>query len=533
MAFLLWHAVRASAQQFAQRRAVQDVDSAISYAELERDSNRFAGLLGSWGISRGDRVAILMPKSVRSVICMIGTNKAGAAYVPVDPAAPAARSAFIVGNAAARVLVTNSRLLDVLAELLPQLTKVEHIIVADLDTAEAPRAVITTHTWSATTGSAEARANAATTEDDPAYFLYTSGSTGTPKGVVISHRNALTFVNWGLETYRPRPDDRFSNHAPLHFDLSVFDIYCALHTGASVHLVPDRIAPFPLELARWIEETGITIWYSVPSALIRLLQLGQLERFEYKQLRVMNFAGEVFPVKHLRPVMDRFKHAAFYNLYGPTETNVCTYLAVPRPLPEEISELSIGHACLNFDAFAVTEDGKKAALGQEGELVIRGPGVALGYWGLPERTAQSFVQNPLHTDYVDLAYRTGDMVTMAADGSFAFLGRRDHMVKTRGYRVELGEIEHVLHQHKGVNAAAVFSVPDEDIGARLWAAVVPEGSLNSEDLIRFCKTRLPHYAIPENFVIVSEMPRTSTGKVDRRTLADSLVPANGSKAKHA
>jgi amino acid adenylation domain-containing protein len=533
MGFLLWQAVSASARQHPQREAVHDADRSITYEELERESNRLAALLTSWGVGRGDRVALLMPKSVRSVITMVGTGKAGAAYVPVDPAAPVARSAFIIGNAGARVLFTSKRLLGLLGDLLPQLDKVQTIIVADLDSAQAPAASIPTHTWHVVGQTAAGTANPATIEDDPAYILYTSGSTGTPKGVVISHRNALTFVDWGLDTYHPQPDDRFSNHAPLHFDLSVFDIYCALHTGASVHLVPDRLAPFPMELARWIEETRITIWYSVPSALIRLLQQGQLERFDYKNLRVLNFAGEVFPVKHLRPVMERFPHARFYNLYGPTETNVCTFLEVPRPLPPEITDLSIGHACSNYDAFAVAEDGKRAGLGQEGELVVRGPGVALGYWGLPERTAQSFVQNPLHSDFIDLAYRTGDIVTTAADGSFTFLGRRDHMVKTRGYRVELGEIEHVLHQHSGVNAAAVFAVPDEDIGARLWAAVVPEGSLTSEDLVGFCKTRLPHYAIPENFVLVPEMPRTSTGKVDRRTLADSLVQSTGNRGTHA
>ena len=526
MGFLLWHAVSASARSHAAREAVHDADKTITYAELERESDRFAALLASWGVGRGDRVALLMPKSVRSVITMIGTSKAGAAYVPVDPAAPVARSAFIIGNAGARVLVTSKRLLGLLHEQLPQLARVQTIIVADVDD-DAPPADISTVAWSAVSGTQPGSPNPDTIEDDPAYILYTSGSTGTPKGVVISHRNALTFVEWGLDVYRPQPDDRFSNHAPLHFDLSVFDIYCALHSGASVHLVPDRLAPFPMELAKWIEETRITIWYSVPSALIRLLQQGQLERFQYKQLRVLNFAGEVFPVKHLRPVMERFAYARFYNLYGPTETNVCTYLEVPRPLPEEITDLSIGRACANFDAFAVTENGQRAQIGEEGELVVRGPGVALGYWGLPERTAQSFVQNPLHSDFVDLAYRTGDIVTTAADGSFTFLGRRDHMVKTRGYRVELGEIEHVLHQHTGVNAAAVFAVPDDDIGARLWAAVVPVDHLTAEDLVGFCKTRLPHYAIPENFVLVPDMPRTSTGKVDRRSLAESLLQSTG------
>ena len=533
MSFLLWQDVNQSARTYPDRPAVQDAERVLTYADLKLESDRLSGLLQARGIGRGDRVAILMPKSVRSVVTMVGVSKAGATYVPVDPAAPAGRSAFIIGNAGARVLVTSKRLLNELDTFLPQLKNLQLILVADLDGPDLPSGTVTTLSWQHVTHVAPAEPARTTIEDDPAYILYTSGSTGTPKGVVISHRNALTFVQWAITTFGVQHTDRLSNHAPLHFDLSVFDIYGALHTGACVCLVPDRLAPFPLELARWIEQTRITIWYSVPSALIRLLKQGQLERFTFAQLHTIFFAGEVFPVKYLREVMNSFPSAAFHNLYGPTETNVCTFYSVPRPLPEEITDLSIGQACANFDAFALTDDGQRAGIGQEGELVVRGPGVALGYWGLPERTAQSFVQNPLHSDFVDLAYRTGDIVIVAADGSFTFLGRRDHMVKTRGYRVELGEIEHVLHQNSNIGAAAVFAVPDEEIGARLWAAVVTEQPLTADELVAFCKTRLPHYAIPEHFALVSELPRTSTGKVDRQTLRASLIPSSESKVSHA
>jgi amino acid adenylation domain-containing protein len=533
MAFLLWHGVSNCAAKYADRSAVHDATVAVTYAQLEEDSARMAALLHAWGVGRGDRVAILMPKSVRSVITMIGVSKSGAAYVPVDPGAPAARSSLIISNARVRVLVTSRRLLAALEEFLPQLTSIEHIIVADADYGDAPPAAVSTSTWAKVTQSEPVLPRVQATEFDPAYILYTSGSTGTPKGVVISHRNALTFIDWARETFDVANSDRLSNHAPLHFDLSVFDIYCALHSGASVHLVPDRIAAFPMELARWINDTRITIWYSVPSALIRLHKQGALERFQFEQLRMVPFAGEVFPVKHLRPVMDCFRHAMFYNLYGPTETNVCTWLAVPRPLPEEITDLSIGHSCANFEAFAVTSNGSLAEVGQEGELLVRGPGVALGYWGLPERTAQSFTQNPLHSDYIDLVYRTGDIVIVAADGSFTFIGRRDHMVKTRGYRVELGDIEHALHQHPAVAAAVAFAVPDDEVGARLWAAVVPEAPLTAAELTTFCNARLPHYSVPEQIVLVTDLPRTSTGKVDRQALSRSIIQSEGSQLSHA
>src|SRR5262249_21575276 len=248
------------------------------------------------------------------------------------------------------------------------------------------------------------------------YLLYTSGSTGNPKGVILSHRNAMTFVEWGADTFGVTEQDRLSNHAPLHFDLSVFDIYVALRCGACVDLVPDEIAPFPIELARWIEAERISIWYSVPSALTRLLLHGQLERFEYTALRHVLFAGEVFPVKYLRDVMSRLPHGTFSNLYGPTETNVCTYYTVPRLAPDRTEEIPIGRACANTEVFAVDETGRVVGPGETGELLVRSPTVMLGYWGLPEKTAQVLVANPLQSAYHEPVYRTGDFVRPTADG---------------------------------------------------------------------------------------------------------------------
>jgi amino acid adenylation domain-containing protein len=521
MNHLLWHSAIARAEEYGDCPAVEDANGTLTYAQLAADSGRFAARLGSWGVGSGDRVALWLPKSTRAVTAMLGTSRAGAAYVPVDPATPPARAATIIGNAAARVLVTTARLLGSIAGGRGALPDISHIILVGADHA-ADEDVMS---WRSALSLDAPVPTPHSVETDPAYILYTSGSTGTPKGVVISHRNALTFIDWAAGLCAVQPGDRLSNHAPLHFDLSVFDIYVALQGGACVLLVPDGIAPFPMELARWIEEKQITIWYSVPSALIRLHGHGQLGRFAFGSVRIVLFAGEVFPVRHLREVMAHFPAARFFNLYGPTETNVCTYYPVPRPLPEGVADLPIGHACANFDAFAMTAEGHRVQVGAEGELVVRGPGVMLGYWGLPERTRESLAQNPLHDDYTDLVYRTGDIVRVEPDGSFAFLGRRDHMVKTRGYRVELGEIEYVLHQHEAVGSAVVVAVPDEEFGARLWAAIVPaaDESVTGPQLASHCMERLPRYAVPERFCMVRELPHTSTGKIDRQSLLQSLL----------
>jgi amino acid adenylation domain-containing protein len=354
--------------------------------------------------------------------------------------------------------------------------------------------------------------------------LYTSGSTGMPKGVVLSHRHALTFVEWGVRTFAVTPEDRLSNHAPLHFDLSVFDIYVSLHTGACVHIVPDDVAPFPPKLAQWMDEERITVSYSVPSALIRLLGHGNIERFEYRALRAVLFAGEVFPMKYLLQLMQRWPHARYYNLYGPTETNVCTYYEVPADIPADAKEIPIGAAISNCECFAIDDQGKVVQPGGSGELYVRGPLLLLGYWNQPAKTTEMLVPNPIQTAYPEMAYRTGDICRMDSDGNYWFTGRRDHMVKSRGYRIELGDIEAALYKHEGINEAVLVAVPDEEVGARLHAFVVPHApSLGEKELASFCSSQLPRYMVPEFFWFETELPKTSTGKIDRQALSRRLA----------
>lgn len=521
MSYLLWHVVRDAARAHPHRLAVSDGRDELTYAELEADSLRVAGLLVAAGVRPGDRVGILAAKSVRCVAAMVGVLRAGASYVPVDPKGPGPRSKYILANAGVRFLVTQAGLVRSvgLQPGVDGIPEASRILLLD---DQAPQAALEAgervQAWADLPEPAREGDLPLRNEFDPAYMLYTSGSTGQPKGVVISHRNALTFVEWARKAFELGPDDRLSNHAPFHFDLSVLDLYGAFSAGASVHLVPDRAAPFPGVLAQWIQETGITVWYSVPSALIRILLHGDPGRFGFEALRAVLFAGEVFPLKHLRGVMEMFGSAAFHNLYGPTETNVCTHYPVPRPIPEEMTDLPIGPACPNMEAFALTDEGRKGAVGDEGELLVRGPCVMLGYWGLPERTAQSMIQNPLHSDFVDPVYRTGDRVRVLPDaGAFQFLGRRDHMVKVRGHRVELGEIEQAFLSHEGVREVAVVVFEDDEVGARLHAAVVPADGveLDRAALSRHGLERLPRYAVPEAITFLDDLPRTSTGKTDR------------------
>ncbi|MGI9629082.1 MAG: amino acid adenylation domain-containing protein, partial [Longimicrobiales bacterium] len=425
MSFLLFQEVLDAARRYPDRLAISDGKEELTYAELDQVSSRVGATLQRAGIGAGDRVGVLASKSTRCFAAILGASRAGGCYVPVDPRGPATRSRYILENAEIDFLITESRPFE-RAGCVPGkdgIPELGRILWVDEAASNSPGRI----TWDGLDDPASL-SSPDQNQLDPAYFLYTSGSTGTPKGVVISHLNARTFVEWGRETFSLSPEDRLSNHAPFHFDLSVFDLYGALTSGASVHLVPDAIAPFPGALAKWIHEKGITVWYSVPSALVRILDQGDSSRFSYPQLRAVLFAGEVFPIRKLREVMGVFPTARFHNLYGPTETNVCTHFEVPRPLPADVADIPIGASCPNMEAFGLSDDGARCTEGQVGELVFRGPCVMLGYWGLPQLTAESLVQNPLHDRYIDPIYRTGDRVRALAGGSFQFLGRTDHMV---------------------------------------------------------------------------------------------------------
>jgi amino acid adenylation domain-containing protein len=362
-------------------------------------------------------------------------------------------------------------------------------------------------------------------ETDLAYILYTSGSTGDPKGVMISHRTIFTFINWCSDTFQLTPADRVTSHAPIHFDLSTFDIYVALKAGATVVLVPETLSVFPIQLVRLLQEERITVIYMVPSILTLMVNYGNLAKHDLSALRLVLFAGEVFPIKYLRQFVEAVPHATYFNLYGPTETNVCTYYQVqPRDLaPERTQPVPIGIACENMEVFAVDAQGQIVTKsGVEGELWARGSCVAQGYWGDAERTAKGFVPNTFQPHYAETAYRTGDIVTLAEDGrNWIYVGRRDHMIKSRGYRIELGEIEAAMYAHQGIKETAVVAIPDEMLGNRLKAFVVPADGreLTVQELEAHCRQKLPRYMVPENFELREFLPKTSTGKIDRTLLA--------------
>jgi amino acid adenylation domain-containing protein len=349
-----------------------------------------------------------------------------------------------------------------------------------------------------------------------AYILYTSGSTGRPKGVMLSHGNATCFIDWCSDVFQPNEHDRFSSHAPFHFDLSILDVYLSLKHGATLVLVEEQLGKEPTRLARWVAEKKITVWYSAPSILSLLAQFGKLEQRDYSPLRLVLFAGEVFPIKYLKLLKSLWLHPRYFNLYGPTETNVCTFYEVPRLLPESQAEpVPIGKACHPYcEPLVVNEAGAEVARGGEGELCIAGPSVMQGYWNLPENTAKAFLPER-DTRW----HRTGDIVVELPDGNYKFLGRRDRMIKKRGYRIELGEIEVALYRHPAIKEAAVLAFPDIDgVPVKAFTSTRDGSKLSIIELKKFCSENLPLYMVPDGFCFLESLPKTSTDKIDYQKL---------------
>jgi amino acid adenylation domain-containing protein len=491
--------------------AVVDGDRTVSYAQLDEDSDAIAASLLGLGARPGDRIGLYLDKSYEAITGIYGIMKTGAAYVPLDPSAPAERLRHIASDCGMTILISA----PTKEETWPALTNdggpIDNIVVPNGEPAGQLEGAAV-HGASAIAGARPATAPDVS-EGDLAYILYTSGSTGGPKGVMLTHKNCLAFVEWAVSRFDVSANDRVSSHAPFHFDLSTFDLFAAAVAGACVVLVPPSLSMWPVELRRFIESTGITVWYSVPSALTMLSLRGGVGPETCPDLRQILFAGEVFPTKFLRRLMEQLPHVRMANLYGPTETNVCTFYEVEET-PATDEPIPIGRPIDDTEILLLDDDLGPVEAGDVGEMYVRGPTVMRGYWAGEETTNASLID----PDGRGLTYKTGDLARVDAHGDLRFLGRRDAQIKSRGYRIELGEIESRLNSHPDVVESAVSPVPDELATNLIRADVV--GEVDEATLRRFLAEALPQYMIPDRFVFARSLPKTSTGKIDRQRLLE-------------
>ncbi|WP_026401509.1 amino acid adenylation domain-containing protein [Actinomadura rifamycini] len=495
--------------------AVEFRGETLTYGELDRRSAALARTLRDGGVAAGDRVGLWLNKSIEAVVAVHGVLKAGAAYVPIDPSAPYKRAGRILAHCEVACVIAQD---DRVGWLL------ENSSCPIVCVGAAPDASVISWERALAAAPADDADGPGTGPGSPAFILHTSGSKGVPKGVVLSHGNAGAFVEWAVGEFGLGPDDRVAGHAPFHFDLSVLDLFATCLAGGCTILVPESHAGLGGALNRLVAERRVTVWYSVPGALTRMLAAKNRGLLAGSSLRTVLFAGEAFPVARLRELRALLPGADLCNLYGPTETNVCVYHRVrERDVAEgRVRPVPIGRACPYATTFVVDGDGRplEHEPGAFGELCVAGDSVMLGYWRDDDLTAAKTLRPPRDGAAPPAAYRTGDLVRVDDELNYEFCGREDDMVKIRGHRVEIGEVEAVLAAADNVREAACVAVDDGSGERVLEAHVVPDGRpLDVPGLRRHCLAEIPRYMVPERFHAAAELPVTGTGKIDRRRLA--------------
>ncbi len=518
MITLIYHAPDYVAERTPERPAIKFLEQSLSYGDLAARSNALAHILVDAGVTRGEPVGIYMDKCIDTAVALYGIMKAGAAYVPLDPAAPPARSAEIARSCGMRCVVTGEHKASRLAQIA-QGCALEATVGLAAATGEGLRNYTPSEVRGALTAAPPRRK---IIEQDLAYIMYTSGSTGAPKGMMHTHASGLSFARWAAHEYRFHAEDVLSNHAPLHFDLSIMDFFSAALAGCATAIVPEAYTRLPASYSQLIQDQGITVLYTVPFALIQLLLRGALEQRDLSALRWAIFGGEPMPLKHLRALREVLPWVSFDNIYGPAEVNGVTHYTV-RDLAMDADSIPIGPIADTAEALIVDEQDREVPPGVDGELLVRSPTMMRGYWGRPELNERAFYRRERIAGHEEVFYRTGDVVREDHSGLLWFLGRKDRQVKVRGYRVELDEIEAALSAIAVVEEAGVFVVSDADGGGEIHAAVTLKGDagVDSGDLTSELKRALPWYSVPSSIELRKVFPRTSSGKIDRRALREA------------
>ncbi len=498
--------------------AIVDGDRRLTYAELDRQSNSLAWTLREAGCQKGDRIALLLPKSAVAIVSMFAVLKAGCIYVPMDVDSPRDRLDLILGSSGSRFLLAVGSSASLAEQLLAGTATTTRL--GWLESPSHPEflggGVTPGFRWQA--AESEAPPESTGSSEDVAHLLFTSGSTGRPKGVMITHANVIPFIDWATSHFNYTPEDYISGHPPLHFDLSTLDVYGTSAAGAQLHLVSPKLNLLPHKIADFIRDRELTQWFSVPSLLSYMAKFDVVRQNDFPKLKRLLWCGERFPTPALIYWMKRLPHVEFTNLYGPTETTIASsFYKVPECPVAEDAPIPIGVPCAGETLLVLDEQMQPPPVGDMGSLYIGGVGLSPGYWNDPEKTRAVFVDEPFGPASHRL-YKTGDLASLGHDGLVYLHGRSDSQIKSRGYRIELGEIEVALQTTNGIREAAVVAIESTGFeGAVICCAVVPERGVAFEPQIlrQRLSQRLPHYMLPSRWLRFERLPLNGNGKVDK------------------
>lgn len=524
MTYLLQKYITDTAKRIPEHIAIEYKDDKITYLELDKESNKLARALKNMGTQPRDRVGFCMHKNINSFKSIIGTLKADCTYVPLDAQSPNERLLQILINSEASVIICDKATIKKTQELVSRTDKkIKLLVLEPKDTMQDAANSNLDITYKEDIDSQSNMGMSYVNQDtDLCYIIYTSGSTGKPKGVMISHLNIINFINWAVPCFGLTENDRISNHPPLHFDLSTFDVYCAWRASATLVLVPPELSMFPKKLVEFIEQKNITVWDSVPSLLVYMARMGALEPGRMPNLKQVVFCGEPFPTKYVMEWMNAYPDKTFCNMYGPTETTCASTFHFIKESPKDPNEtIPIGLPCDNTRVYVYKDNDELAGKGEAGELCISGSSVGYGYLNNQEKTQASFVLNPNNTAFPEPMYRTGDLVKVREDGLLEFIGRKDFQIKHMGYRIELGEIESAFYALPFVDESAVIATVDPESQSTSIIAFV---TLNDNKTVQEIKNdlimKIPKYMIPTTIHIRDALPRSRNGKIDRVLLKE-------------
>ncbi len=517
------HFLEGSARRHPDKVALVAGGRRLTFAEVDGAANHLAGALVAGGVRRGDRVIVFMDNCWEAVVAIFATLKAGAVFSPINPSTKADKLAYVLGNCRPTAIVTQEKLVAVVAEAL----------------ATSPSVVLTVVAGGAGMPSIRGGVGFSDAVEEPAQplpfagvnidlamLVYTSGSTGFPKGVMMTHQNVVAAAT-SITTYLENtPDDVILNVLPISFDYGLYQVLMAMKVGAT--LVLEKSFAFPSAILAKINAEKVTGFPLVPTMAALILQMKDLKAGAFPTLRYVTNTAAALPPAHILRLQDLFPATKLYSMYGLTECKRCTYLP-PAELATRTG--SVGIAIPGTEAYVVDEAGARVPAGVVGELVIRGAHVMKGYWENAEATDKALKPGPFPWEKVLM---TGDLFRTDADGFLYFVGRKDDIIKSRGEKVSPKEVENVLYALPGIREAAVIGVPDPILGAAIKAVVALEAgaTLSLDDILRHCAKNLEDFMVPKQVAFRDALPKTESGKISRRLVAewDGLPPGSPAPA---